>query len=350
MIETVMYLAIGALLSGLLAIALLPALWRRAERLSRQRLIAMLPMTPNEISAEKDQIRAAGAVEIRRLELRLDAADAQIQQARKDIGTLTTTLQRRDATLVAREAMISGLQSDVKGRDANIVALEGRIDELLRERDNLATNLNTTRISNQALDMEGSSLRQVAEQRQATLAAQEIQLEALTQKVTDFQTTAGNLRDDLRKKTEELRKTAKTLRETTARLSILERKLVAADALGADRLAQVERLQAERLRQIDEAGALLRERDGERIEREAREAEVARLLLQVSDLQATAERSRIANLETMRDLTRTIEALRQEKHQFDSELSSVRLENARMTSQITGQRPRAARPRRTPAE
>jgi len=74
MIETVMFIALGFVTACLLALALAPALWRRAVRLTRHEIEATMPISVSDIQADKDILRAEYAVELRRLELALDQA------------------------------------------------------------------------------------------------------------------------------------------------------------------------------------------------------------------------------------------------------------------------------------
>lgn len=67
-----MYIALGLLSAGMLALLVTPAIWRRATRLTRQRIESSLPLTTAEIEADKDQLRAEFAMTTRRLELTID--------------------------------------------------------------------------------------------------------------------------------------------------------------------------------------------------------------------------------------------------------------------------------------
>ena len=74
LIEAVMYFVLGLLAASLLALALTPAVWRRAHRLAKARVESSLPMSLGEVQAEKDQLRASYAISARRLELQLAEA------------------------------------------------------------------------------------------------------------------------------------------------------------------------------------------------------------------------------------------------------------------------------------
>ena len=73
MIEQAMYFALGFLVAALLALMFLPALWRRAMRLSMRRLQMLAPMSMEEVVAERDLLRAEFAVRERRLEQEMEA-------------------------------------------------------------------------------------------------------------------------------------------------------------------------------------------------------------------------------------------------------------------------------------
>ncbi len=62
-IENIMYFVLGLLVSaGLVALTIMPAVWRRAVRLTKKRIEAATPMTMAEFRADKDQLRAEFAL------------------------------------------------------------------------------------------------------------------------------------------------------------------------------------------------------------------------------------------------------------------------------------------------
>lgn len=97
MLESVMLVAAGFLAACLLALAFAPVQWRRAVRLTEQRIRAHTPLSMAEIQADKDRVRAEFALALRRLEKTIDrlradnvalrarlsrAADAAAERAR----------------------------------------------------------------------------------------------------------------------------------------------------------------------------------------------------------------------------------------------------------------------------
>ena len=94
-IENIMYFALGLLVAGLVSLIILPAVWKRAVRLTKRRIEAATPITMAEFRADKDQLRAEFALSTRRLEMnvetlrkRLAEQLGDVNQKRSDLGQL----------------------------------------------------------------------------------------------------------------------------------------------------------------------------------------------------------------------------------------------------------------------
>lgn len=85
-IENIMYFVLGLLVAGLLALIILPAVWRRAVRLTKKRIEAATPMTMAEFRADKDQLRAEFALSTRRLEMNVEALRRRLSDQLRDIN------------------------------------------------------------------------------------------------------------------------------------------------------------------------------------------------------------------------------------------------------------------------
>ncbi|MEM9574841.1 MAG: hypothetical protein AAF870_06385, partial [Pseudomonadota bacterium] len=69
MIQSGLYFALGFLVAGFLALMIAPTIWRRAVFLTRKRIESAIPLTANELQADKDKQRAEHAMALRRLEI-----------------------------------------------------------------------------------------------------------------------------------------------------------------------------------------------------------------------------------------------------------------------------------------
>ena len=155
----VLVFTLGVLVAGLLALAALPAVWRRALRLSEERLSRLVPLSAEEVAAERDHLRAAHAVALRRTEQRVERAEAaaatlKIEAGRREgrIAALDAEAARAQVAIAALEAERAALQREAAGlwaeAGAETIALQGlsaladrRLDDiaaLQAERDALA--------------------------------------------------------------------------------------------------------------------------------------------------------------------------------------------------------------------
>jgi chromosome segregation ATPase len=89
-IENIMYFALGLLAAGLLALTIMPAVWRRAVRLTKKRIEAATPITMAEFRADKDQLRAEFALSTRRLEMNVEALRRRLSDQLRDINRKRT--------------------------------------------------------------------------------------------------------------------------------------------------------------------------------------------------------------------------------------------------------------------
>ena len=106
-----MIFALGFLVASLCGLLVLPAVNARAARLSRRRAEAMLPLSPAEIAAERDFLRAQFAVRQRRLERTVETVRAKrhADMAAIGAGAMKAAALARD--VAAREAEIAAAQA-----------------------------------------------------------------------------------------------------------------------------------------------------------------------------------------------------------------------------------------------
>jgi chromosome segregation ATPase len=164
----ILVFALGFMVAGLMALAALPAVWRRALRLSDERLSRLVPLSPEEIAAERDHLRAAHAVALRRVEQALEASEAdraalRIQAARREarIASLDDSFVRAQVRIAELEAEEADLRGEVAAlwadHGAEAIVLDGlsrlaerrleEVAELQAERDALRQEVDRHRTS-----------------------------------------------------------------------------------------------------------------------------------------------------------------------------------------------------------
>ena len=165
-----MYFALGALAASLLALAILPAVWRRAVRLTKKRIEAATPITMAEFRADKDQLRAEFALSTRRLEMNVEALRRRLSEQLRDInrkrsevgaikGERDTHLQQM-RELEEREAELRRRILDLEKEGAD---LSQRLRMRDREYADKVTQLETAREALRAktprsIDVDGKAL------------------------------------------------------------------------------------------------------------------------------------------------------------------------------------------------
>ncbi len=107
MIQSIMLVALGFFIGALLTLVLLPAFWRRAVRLTTERIMSSMPVSLSEIRADKDQLRADFAIKIRHAEVELEKARTRIAKQRIE-------LSRRDSEIDSLQSRIAALSTNLE--------------------------------------------------------------------------------------------------------------------------------------------------------------------------------------------------------------------------------------------
>jgi hypothetical protein len=151
MIEWLMFGALGFLLGCLLALMLAPPLWNRAVKLTTRKLEATMPMSLNDIQADKDQLRAEFAIELRKVEVALDRAKEkatreliEANKSRVELAVLNTDLAAAKSQLQENENANRVLQQTIKRRLPDLDSRLKAAKKALAELESVNAELRTT--------------------------------------------------------------------------------------------------------------------------------------------------------------------------------------------------------------
>ena len=134
LIENMMYFALGLLAAGLVALIIMPAVWKRAVRLTKRRIEAATPITLSEFRADKDQLRAEFALSTRRLEMNVETLRKRLAEQLSDVNQKRTDLGALKAEREQHMAVVAELES-------RQIELRARIIELEKDGTDLAQRL-----------------------------------------------------------------------------------------------------------------------------------------------------------------------------------------------------------------
>src|SRR5215471_1057923 len=114
MVEPIMYLAIGFLVSMLCGLVVVPLVHNRAARLTIRRIEAATPLSMAEIQADKDQLRAEFAMSTRRLEMSVEQLKARSTGQLSELGKKTEAIAILKNELGEKTATIHALETREK--------------------------------------------------------------------------------------------------------------------------------------------------------------------------------------------------------------------------------------------
>src|SRR3979490_947193 len=351
MIEPIMYLAIGFLVSMLFGLMIVPLVHNRAVRLTTRRLEAATPLSMAEIQAAKAQLRAEFAMSARRLEMSVDQLKNRTTSQLAELGKKSDAINRmklelgeKNATIIALEAREKAVKDQMRATEeefaAKTVSVRSAEQALADKQNDLAK-----------LSAELSDRSMMAGSRRVELVAMRAQVDALKSRVGDaekeFSATQGRLeqeRSEAEKASRELTEARSRVENLSQRVTDLDRQLIVqvkeAEMLG-NRVNDLES-------RLTTQGKLLAERDFEnnqlrqQFETAERSAKELRDELAVTnsgkwpaleklktEKAAVEEQPRVAHhgAKLQRDITAT-------QQQADSSWAPERMENALLRERI----------------
>ncbi|MEE9313409.1 MAG: hypothetical protein V3V02_02060 [Rhizobiaceae bacterium] len=318
-----------------------PAIWRRAVVLTRKRIESSVPLTLNEIQADKDQLRAEFAMSTRRLEVSLDqlkerAAEQKIEinRRRDEMIELERTEAEKSTRLLELEAQAAELRSEVKTR-------EERLSQTTSSLTNVQNKLEERALSFEELDQKYNIAVDDFDRQKIEMVARETRLDTI-------QGEARDNREKLKSKGTEQKELVKKVKALTASLNKQERhnlelneKLTRLQSQSADMEGRLERRDADitRLRGKSDDTAddnhsqlvkLEKAYDKSQAEKLELETQLATMTLRmeasIGNVIGKPSKSSIASYEKENQKSRSaLEKLKEERDALKIELSAVQL-------------------------
>ncbi|UPK25857.1 coiled-coil domain-containing protein [Bradyrhizobium sp. 195] len=353
MVEPIMYLAIGFLLSMLFGLAIVPLVHNRAVRLTTRRLEAATPLSMAEIQADKDQLRAEFAMSARRLEMSVEQLKNKTTSQLAELGKKSDAINRMKIELGEKNATIFALEAREKAVKEQLRATEEEFNtktEALRAAENALTDKQGELAK---INSELSDRSMMAESRQVELVAVRTQIEELKNRVGDAEKEFAATQARLAQERLESETASRELGDARGRVENLSQRVTELDRQLIGQVKEAEMLSgrvADLEGRLATQGKLLAERDYEnnqlRQANEANERTVKELRVEIAGLSGgkssaamealRAEKTGLEEqLRTARDertkLQRDINAIQQ---QAESSWATERMENALLRERI----------------
>src|SRR5438874_12432757 len=327
MIEPIMYLAIGFLVSMLFGLMIVPLVHNRAVRLTTKRMEAATPLSMAEIQADKDQLRAEFAMSARRLEMSVDQLKNKTTSQLAELGKKSDAINRMKIELGEKNATIFSLEAREKAVKEQLRATEEEFatkTEMLRNAEHALTDKQAELAK---INHELSDRSMMADSRQVELIAVRTQIDELKRRVGDAEKEFAATQARLAQERTESENTTRELTDARGRVENLSQRVTDLDRQLIVQVKEAEML-GNRVNDLEARlatqGKLLAEREFENNQ-----------LRQASENAERAARELRAEISAMNGgKSPVVEKLRAEKAAVEEQLRVARDERAKLQRDI----------------
>ncbi len=327
MVEPIMYLAIGFLVSMLLGLMILPLVHNRAVRLTTRRMEAATPLSMAEIQADKDQLRAEFAMSARRLEMSVEQLKNKSTSQLAELGKKTDAINRMKLELGEKNATIFALEARERAGKEQLRATEEEFTaktEALRGAERALADKQSELAK---INAELSDRSVMAENRQVELAAVRAQIAELKHQVGDAEKEFASTQARLAQERGESETTSRELADARGRVDSLSQRVTDLDRQLIVQVKEAEML-GNRVGDLETRlatqGKLLAERDYENNQLRQQNETAERTARELRDQVAAMNNGNAP----------VVEKLRTEKAGLEDQLYAARDERAKLQRDI----------------
>ncbi|RUW06486.1 hypothetical protein [Mesorhizobium sp. M1A.F.Ca.IN.020.03.1.1] len=241
MVQSILFFALGFLCAAFLVSLIAPAVWRRAVVLTRRRLEASMPLTPAEMLAEKDRIRAEFAMNTRRLEMNIKNLKEKMAEQLVEIGRAQEALK---GLAVEKKDKTQAL-SDLQAKNAELRLREEELHKLTEKLAQAERSLEKRALELQKLEQMYDEASFSSSNRQIELVARDSELDKLANDIAVLRSQ----RKEADRRNQELAAESKAARDALKaekkRTAELDKKVERLLATLADREEKLDRREKE---------------------------------------------------------------------------------------------------------
>nr|WIE93704.1 hypothetical protein P9270_011560 [Mesorhizobium sp. WSM4875] len=241
MVQSILFFALGFLCAAFLVSLIAPAVWRRAVVLTRRRLEASMPLTPAEMLAEKDRIRAEFAMNTRRLEMNIKNLKEKVAEQLVEIGRAQEALK---GLAVEKKDKTQAL-SDLQAKNAELRLREEELHKLTEKLAQAERSLEKRALELQKLEQMYDEASFSSSNRQIELVARESELDKLANDIAVLRSQRKEADRRNQELAAESKATRDALKAEKKRTAELDKKVERLLATLADREEKLDRREKE---------------------------------------------------------------------------------------------------------
>ncbi len=332
MVASILYFLLGFLTAVFIGLAVAPAVWRRAVVLTEKRIDATVPMSLEEVRAEKDALRAENAMAVRRLEM----ANSKLNEKAASLEADGFRMQEKIKALSSeRDDKIA----DIKQLNSLLAEAHGELEENAEDIAELTKSLETAELEIDARSVELVKLGQdISESnlnmsnleielamRESELARRAEEMRALREKLREAENRGRELKSDLKVAVS----TQKTNQQRAGELETKLEKLLASEIDLEEKLTRrdddLKRLRAELKEKAREATGAARQLKAESKRATKLESDLERLNEKMSGLLAKNDDA---------DVKKAVAQLSAARDKLQRELAGAARENEALTRKL----------------
>lgn len=252
LVEYILLVSLGFLSAILLTLLVAPSIWRRAVYLTEKRIRATVPLTLEEVRAEKDKLRAEFAMTARRYEMKIDdlVSKSAQQLAQNAAGEETILQLREDGERKAER--IAQMEAELETGRAEYARQGEELDSCIADLRAAETQIESKLMEIERLERELTEASLSASNFQIDLAAAETDVERLREQLRDkreqlraVEDRSKELASDLKLSVDLQKTTAQRLSETETRLEDAKASIIALEEKLERRESELTRLHEE---------------------------------------------------------------------------------------------------------
>ncbi|MBL8582669.1 MAG: hypothetical protein JNL61_10645 [Rhizobiaceae bacterium] len=332
MIQPVLFFALGFLCAGFLSLMIAPALWQRAVTLTRRRIEATVPLTLNEIQADKDRLRAEFAMSTRRLEMSVkefkDRATTQILEINRNRDELRRLADERDQahrSVSDLEMQSSELRGELRRREDELARASGKLDEVSKALQSRQQEVQRLGSLYDQTTFESSS-------RQIELVARESEMEKLSGDVSELRAARKEAERRAREAAAESKAFQETMQIEKRRAADLDKKLERLISTIADRDEKLDMRERELTRLREAAKAATQTEQELQAQLVLQQKERVLLEGQIADL--TGQTAKLLESARGAEFEKVAATLAAEREKLEARIGPLETENRRLKVEL----------------